>query len=110
MAAGFLSLALQETVIAFGGEGQANGIFLVAVAVLGKDKAHKGGLKGDAGTIRCDSDVAIMDNELAIVEVHGFRSSFPAGIAIVVLVVYIENIHNAKITAIVQDFANPFGV
>jgi hypothetical protein len=41
MAAGFASLALQETVIAFGGEGQANGIFIVAVAVLGKGKAHK---------------------------------------------------------------------
>ncbi len=107
MVAGFASLALQETGMAFGGEGEANGLFFVAVAVLGKGKAHKGRLEGDAGPIRFDSDVAIVDNELAIV---GFRSGFPAGIAIVALVVYIENINNAKITAIIQDFANPFGV
>ncbi len=86
--------------MAFGGEGQANGISITAVAVLGQGKAHKGRLKGDAGPIRCQSDVGIVDNILPIVDEDGFRSRFPAGIAIVAFIRYIEDIYNAKITSI----------
>ncbi len=81
---------MQETGMAFGGEGQVNGISIIAVAVLGQGKAHKGRLKGDAGPIRCQSDDAIVDNVLPIVEDDWFRSRFPAGIAIVAFIWYIH--------------------